>query len=113
MTAVLTYIALALGVTYLLYVFYGCVMNVKRVRDAGKLTRIGYVFGWPTLILGYALDVICNVFVMTLLFLELPKETTVTARMKRHNRESTGWRKRIVLFFEPLLDPLDPSGDHI
>lgn len=113
MTAALTYLGLALGVTYALYVFYAAVMNVKRVRDMGKLSPIGYVFGWPTLILGYALDVLCNVFVMTLLFLELPKETTVTARMKRHNRESTGWRKRIVQFFEPLLDPLDPSGDHI
>jgi hypothetical protein len=113
MTSVLTYLALAFGVTYALYVFYAAVMNVKRVRDAGKLTRIGYAFGWPTLLIGYALDVLCNVFVMTLVFLELPKETTVTARMKRHNRTSTGWRKRVVQFFEPLLDPLDPSGDHI
>ena len=113
MSGVLTYLALALGVTYLLYVFYGCVMNVKRVRDMGRLTPIGYVFGWPTLLIGYALDVLCNVFVMTIVFAELPRETTVTARMKRHNRTSTGWRKRIVLFFEPLLDPLDPSGDHI
>lgn len=113
MTAVLTYLALALGVTYALYVFYGCVMNIKRVRDMGKLTPIGYAFGYPTLILGYALDVICNWFVMTLVFLELPRETTVTARLKRHNRQSTGWRLAVVKTLEPLLDPLDPSGDHI
>ena len=113
MTAVLIYLGAALAVTYLLYVFYGCVMNVKRVRDMGKLTPIGYAFGYPTLLIGYALDVLCNVFVMTIVFAELPRETTVTARMKRHNRTSTGWRRRIVLFFEPLLDPLDPSGDHI
>ena len=111
--AVLTYLALALGVTYALYVFYAAVMNIARVRDAGKLTRIGYAFGYPTLIIGYTLDVICNWFVMTIVFAELPRETTVTARFKRHNRESTGWRKRVVQFFEPLLDPLDPSGDHI
>lgn len=113
MTAALTYLGLALGVTYALFVLYCAVMNIKRVRDMGKLTPIGYAFGYPTLLIGYALDVLCNVFVMSLVFLELPKETTVTARFKRHNRESTGWRKRIVLFFEPLLDPLDPSGDHV
>jgi hypothetical protein len=33
--------------------------------------------------------------------------------MKRHNRSSTGWRLSVVRWFEPLLDPLDPSGDHI
>ena len=112
MSAVLTYIALAFGVTYLLYVFYAAVMNIKRVRDMGKLSPIGYAFGYPTLLIGYALDVLCNVFVMSLVFLELPKETTVTARFKRHNK-GTGWRKRVAQFFEPLLDPLDPSGDHI
>ena len=113
MSAVLTYLGLALGVTYALYVFYAAVMNVKRVRNAGKLTPLGYAFGYPTLLIGYTLDVLCNVFVMTVVFAELPRETTVTARMKRHNRTSTGWRKRVVQFFEPLLDPLDPSGDHI
>lgn len=113
MSGVLTYLGLALGVTYALYVFYAAVMNIKRVRDMGRLTTIGYAFGYPTLLIGYVLDVLCNWFVMTLVFLELPKETTVTARMKRHNRESTGWRLSIVRFFEPLLDPLDPSGDHI
>lgn len=111
--AVLKYLALALGVTYALFVFYAGVMNIKRVRDAGKLTRLGYAFGYPTLLIGYTLDVICNWFVMTIVFAELPREATVTARFKRHNRESTGWRLSIVRFFEPLLDPLDPSGDHI
>jgi hypothetical protein len=113
MTSLLLYLATALGVTYALYVFYAAVMNIKRVRDMGKLTRLGYAFGYPTLLLGYTLDVLCNVFVMTIVFLELPRETTVTARMKRHNRSSTGWRLSVVRFFEPLLDPLDPSGDHI
>ena len=112
MTSLLLYLATALGITYALYVFYAAVMNIKRVRDMGKLTRLGYAFGYPTLLIGYALDVLCNVFVMTLVLLELPRETTVTARLKRHQR-STGWRLAVVKFLEPLLDPLDPSGDHI
>ena len=64
-------------------------------------------------IFGLVLDLLCNTFVMTLILLELPQEFTVTSRLKRHHAESTGWRLAVVLFFEPVLDPLDPSGDHI
>lgn len=67
----------------------------------------------PLLVIGLVLDLIVNVAVMTVILLELPQETTVTARLKRHNRESSGWRKAVAVWFEPLLDPFDPSGDHI
>ena len=113
MKEVVIYIGFALAVTYFLYVFFAAVMNIKRVRDMGKLTKLGMAFGYPTLIIGLLLDIICNWFVMTLLFLEIPQELTVTSRLKRHNRESTGWRLAIVKFFEPTLDGLDPSGDHV
>lgn len=103
----------ALGLTYGLYVFYAAVMNIKRVRDIGKLTKLGMVLGYPALAIGLVLDLLVNAFVMTIILLELPQELTVTSRLKRHNRESTGWRLAVVKFFEPVLDPLDPSGDHV
>jgi hypothetical protein len=109
----LIYIGLSLAITYGLYVFYCAVMNIKRVKDAGKLTKLGMAFGYPTLVIGLVLDLLVNVFVMTIILLEVPQEWTVTSRLKRHNRESTGWRLAVVKFFEPVLDPLDPSGDHI
>lgn len=112
MKQLLIYIGLSLAVTYGLYVFYCAVMNIKRVRDMGKLTKLGMAFGYPTLIIGLVLDLLVNVFVMTLIMLELPRELTVTSRLKRH-QASTGWRLAVVKFFEPVLDPLDPSGDHI
>lgn len=98
---------------YLLWIFYVAVMAIKRVRDDGKLSKLALVMGMPVLIVGLLLDFIVNVFVMTILLLEPPKETTVTARLKRHHKDSTGWRLAVVLFFEPLLDPFDPSGDHV
>lgn len=107
------YIIWSLASTYLLYVFYSAVMNIKRVRDMGKLTTFGKVLGYPTLAIGLVLDLLVNTFVMTFILLELPKEFTVTSRLKRHNEESTGWRLAVVKLFEPVLDPLDPSGDHI
>jgi hypothetical protein len=103
----------SIAITYLLYVFYSAVMNIKRVRDMGKLTTFGKVLGYPTLAIGLVLDLVVNTLVMTFILLELPRELTVTSRLKRHNRESTGWRLAVVKFFEPVLDPLDPSGDHI
>ena len=110
---VLLYVLYSLAVTYMLYVFYSAVMNIKRVRDAGKLSWFGKVLGYPTLVIGLVLDLLCNVFVMSVVLLEVPQELTVTSRLKRHNRESTGWRLSVVRFFEPVLDPLDPSGSHL
>jgi hypothetical protein len=106
-------ILIILGATYALYVFYAAVMNIKRVRDAGKLTWVGKALGYPTLVIGLLLDLFINLTLMTVVLLELPRELTVTSRLKRHHKESTGWRLAVVKFFEPVLDPLDPSGDHI
>ena len=97
---------------YILWVFYLAVMNLKRVKDAGLLSKTAMALGYPVLIVGYLLDCFVNVVVMTLLLLELPRETTVTSRLKRHNK-GTGWRKAIAAWAEPLLDPYDPSGDHV
>lgn len=113
------YILWSVATTYLLYVFYAAVMSIKRVRDAGKLTLMGKVLGYPTLFIGLVLDLLVNVFVMTVVMLEIPREMTVTSRLKRHHLESIGdswlnkWRMSVVKFFEPILDPIDSSGDHI
>jgi predicted transporter len=112
-SAIAVYIGLSLASFYLLWVLFLAVMNLKRVKDAGMLSKTALVLGTPVLILGLVVDAIVNVFVMTLILLEMPKESTVTARLKRHNRDSGGWRKAVVLWMEPLLDPFDPSGDHV
>ena len=113
MIALTVYILFSVAACYGLWVFYLAVMNLKRVRDAGKLSPWALRFGYPVLFIGYVLDVLVNWFVVTLLLLEFPQETTVTARLKRHNKDSDGWRKAVVEFFEPLLDPFDPDGNHI
>ena len=111
MTAV-TIILAALASFYALWLFYLAVMNLKRVRDMGKLTSLALAFGTPIILLGLAIDFIVNAVLMTIIMLELPQESTVTSRLKRHNG-GTGWRKSVAAWFEPLLDPFDPSGDHI
>ena len=98
---------------YALWVFFLAVMSLKRAKDAGLLTTTAKVFGYPVLFTGLLLDFIANTLVLTVLLGELPREGTVTSRLKRHNRNSTGWRKAVAAWAEPLLDPYDPSGDHI
>lgn len=105
-------VLIGFAATYALWVLYLAVMSLKRVRDEGKLSRLAYIFGIPVLYIGLVFDVLINIFVMTVLLLELPKEWLVTTRLKRHNR-GTGWRQKFAAWCEQFLDPFDPSGDHI
>lgn len=97
---------------YVLWGLYLAVMNLKRAKDAGQLSKTALVLGTPILFVGLLVDLFCNVL-LSVPLLELPQELTVTARLKRHNKDVSGWRKSVALWFEPLLDPFDPTGDHI
>ena len=107
------YILFSLSLTYALWIFYLAVMNLSRAKKEGLLSKTALVLGIPVLIVGLIIDFIVNVILMTVLFLELPSEGTVSARLKRHNRTGTGWRKKLAAWFEPIFDPYDPKGDHI
>jgi hypothetical protein len=107
---VIAYGAVAL---YLLWPFYLAAMNLKRARDAGKLTKVAYALGAPILYVGWALDIGVNWGVMSLLLVEFPREWTVTARLKRHKNDG-GFRGKVARWFAlHLLDPYDPAGRHI
>lgn len=105
--------ALLFFAAYTLWVFYLAVMNLRRARQAGLLNRTALVMGTPVLLVGYALDLIVNAALMTVLFWERPQELTVTRRLKRHIKTGAGWRLKLALWFVPVLDPFDPSGKHI
>lgn len=104
---------LTLAALYALWILYLAVMSLKRARKAGLLSRTAYALGLPVLALGLLLDLILNVTVMSIVLWDLPRETTITARLKRHHTDSGGWRLAVVKWLEPLLDPYDPDGDHI
>ena len=107
-------ISISFILLWLLALFYFAVMNIKRVRDKGELTKFMYVIGFPMLWFGLVLDFLANVLVFTLLFLELPRETLVTSRLKRHKHQSTGWRQDMALWWERHIDPFDDTpGGHI
>ena len=113
MSPAVIFLLYALGLTYATWVFFLAVMHLAKAKKAGALTRTAVVLGMPVLVVGFLLDFLLNVTVMSLVLLELPQELTVSARLKRHHAESSGWRLAVALWFEPLLDPYDPDGDHI
>jgi hypothetical protein len=104
---------IAIGCLYALWLFYLAVMNLIRARDAGTLSRPAYIFGLPILLIGITIDFLTNIILATILFLELPKELLVTARLSRHIKDGSGWRKNLAQWFcTNLLDAFDPSGCH-
>ena len=108
----MTYALITLLCVYLLWVHYVAVMRLMQVRDAGHLTAAMKAIGYPALFVGLLLDLIVNTVVATLIFIELPREWTVSARLTRHS-ESTGWRQRVaVAIRSALLDNIDPNGVH-
>lgn len=108
----MTYALITLLCVYLLWVHYVAVMRLMQVRDAGQLTAAMKAIGYPALVVGLLLDLIVNTFVATLIFVELPREFTVSARLTRHS-ESTGWRQRVAVAIRTaLLDNIDPNGVH-
>lgn len=113
---VLLVIFLIVRLPYNLWVYYLAVMNLKRVRDTEGLSPQAKWLGMGVLFEGYLKDVVLNVL-LSVPLLEFPRELTVSARLKRLNVESSTklgkWRAKVAKWVEPLLDPFDPSGDHI
>lgn len=107
------YTALSIVAVYLLWVHYVAVMRLMQVRDAGHLTRATKGIGYTALVVGLLLDLAVNTVIATVLFVELPREWTVSARLTRHSESGTGWRQRLALAIRKgLLDNIDPKGVH-
>ena len=96
-----------------LWIYYLAVMNLQRVRDLGLLHPRAKVLGGVGLAIGYLLDAYLNIVLFTILSGRPPRELTVSERLKKYNKENGTWGKKLAVWFEPLLDPYDPSGDHI
>lgn len=107
------YFLVSVAGIYLLWTLYLAVMNLSRAHRLGTISRLAFLCGIPLLLLGLLVDALVNLFVMTLLFADLPRELLVTSRLQRYAREA-GWRRRVALWFaDHFLDDFDPSGKHV
>lgn len=117
---------IALVPPMLLWLIFRIVMRLKVRRDAAVpkgLPLLTKLWGYPTLVIGYLLDLIVNVLHVSVLLLELPEELTVSARVSRHTHDETVpkwymwplvmYRRMVArLIRDRLLKPYDPSGGH-
>lgn len=93
------------------WVGYLSVMNL--MQNKAKLTLPAKCFAYPLAAVGVILDVACNLLVGTALFLELPKEWLLTARLQRQIETGKPWRANLAHWLcSNLLDPFDARGYH-
>jgi len=98
---------------WVLWVIYAAMMRLRQVRDAGKLTIAMKVLGYPVLFFGLFIDFMLNAIPGSILFLEFPREMTLSKRLWRHSQESTGYKQKVAEVIRVnLLDSIDPSGLH-
>lgn len=105
----------ALGSVYLLWVLFLGVMNLARVNAAGQLGPVAYVLAWPLLAVAVTLDILVNVVIGTLIWLEWPhySRLTLSARLDNLIKHGTGWRQRMAWWtVKTLLEPFDTTGGH-
>jgi len=92
------------------WIFYLAFMNLKRNKD--KIHPIIRNLFIPLYVIALLLDVLFNITVGSLMFLERPKEWLFTSRCERHKAESKGWRLRnATLTCAYMLNPFEPSID--
>lgn len=106
-------IALSFALAYALWLLYVLVMGLYRAKLQGRLSPVSLVLGFPAYALGYLLDVLVQLTIASVLFLELPREGLVTGRLTRHIKRGHGWRRDLSRWIcSHLLDPFDPRGTH-
>ncbi|MDQ0571472.1 hypothetical protein QFZ42_003306 [Variovorax paradoxus] len=98
---------------WVLWGIYCAVMRLKQVREANALTTSIKVMGYPWLFFGLFVDFVVNTIFGSLVFLDLPREWTLSSRLWRLSNLEPSWRQKWALWIRiNLLDPIDPSGIH-
>ena len=100
------------GLLFALWVFYVAAMHVQKYL--GQLNWFAKFNAYVLLLIGVVIDFVCNM-VLTIPFVDPPREWLVTARLQRYHGESYAgtWRARWADWVcTHLLDQFDPDGDH-
>lgn len=107
------YAAYALLAFWLLWVLFLATMNLGQAKAEGKLKGFALWAGYTVLSVGLLVDFVVQVTVATVIWLELPRELTVSGRVERLCREGYGYRLALAMWFRHvLLAPFDRSGGH-
>ena len=108
MIACLEFSAFLFAGTFLLFL---AVMKLRDARDLGTLRGLNWTVIWLAysfLLVGLVMDALLNWIVLTVLFLEPPREALSTMRVKRLKNTTTGWRQRLAAWLcANFLTPFD------
>lgn len=105
----------AIVAVYFLWPMYVFCMAMMRAYQAKSVTMFAWCLAFPIILAAIALDVALNFTVFALVTLDFPRrgEWTFSQRLNRLAQD-TGWRGGISRWLAAnLLDPYDPSGQHI
>ena len=108
-------ILFALLILWALWILYVAMMNIEQSAQRSPLPWQSKFMVYPTMVIFDIIEFIANVIVCSIIFLDPPRELTVSDRLRRYyiNKERYGWRIVIVNFIKPMLDPFDHKGPHI
>lgn len=97
---------------WLFFIMYVASMNMIRAYKEHKLNWLLWILCLPFVALSWVIDVIHNLTLFSVLFFELPRELTVTDRLKRHVKEQTFRGKLARWLSHTILDQFDHTGSH-
>ena len=102
----------ALWAFWCLYVF---TMGLYRAFLLGRLKGLSLVLSAPVVAVAFAIDLLMQITLFAVVFLDWPRDWLVTHRLRRYMRElpPEHWRHRWASYLcHHLLDPFDPTGAH-
>lgn len=103
-------LAVYLWVFWTLFVL---VMGFYRAKLSGRLKGMSLVMAIPWVAIGYSMDVMANMTIASIIFVDIPHEMTVTNRLQRYLAKEKGWRNDLAFWVcQNLLDVFDPNGSH-
>jgi hypothetical protein len=112
----LPYLLYPAAVLWIFYGLYVLVMGVYRAKLSGRLSKFSLLLLAPWVVIGWLMDVLVNVTIATVIFVDLPREKLVTDRLQRYIAQPNPkalWRSTLAIWVcDHLLDVFDPNEDH-
>lgn len=123
----MAYLLVSASSSYALWIFFLAAMNLMQARDEGTLPTWAHRLGLPIVFVGLVIDITLQLTIACVIFLEPPREFTVSGRVKRWVEGTEGigypsgpptkgirwWRYSVALWMRVnLLKPFDRSGGH-
>ena len=106
-----------IGLWTILAVFYTLyIAAIQLYSDRNNLPKWIKIFALPILVVMLVCDFLMQITLFTILFLDIPRDLLVTARLKRYRDNAaynSTWRQHVAtLICTEALNPFDPSKHH-